>query len=242
MTDRFSRTEMLLGSDAMEKLRNARVAVFGLGGVGGYIVEALARSGVGALDIIDNDTVSITNLNRQIVAVEETVGMPKTEAAKMRIMQINPDCKVTAYNTFYMPENSSDFDFAQYDYIADAIDTVTAKIELVMNANKCGTPIICSMGTGNKLNPAELEVADIYKTSVCPLARIMRYELKRRGIKKLKVVYSKEMPIVPTGAAAEKCRAESTGKKNVPGSTAFVAAVAGMIIASEIVKDICSVG
>ena len=242
MTDRFSRTEMLLGSDAMEKLRNARVAVFGLGGVGGYIVEALARSGVGALDIIDNDTVSITNLNRQIVAVEETVGMPKTEAAKMRIMQINPDCKVTAYNTFYMPENSSDFDFAQYDYIADAIDTVTAKIELVMNANKCGTPIICSMGTGNKLNPAELEVADIYKTSVCPLARIMRYELKRLGIKKLKVVYSKEMPIVPTGAAAEKCRAESTGKKNVPGSTAFVPAVAGMIIASEIVKDICSVG
>ena len=182
MTDRFSRTEMLLGSDAMEKLRNARVAVFGLGGVGGYIVEALARSGVGALDIIDNDTVSITNLNRQIVAVEGTVGMPKTEAAKMRIMQINPDCKVTAYNTFYMPENSSDFDFTKYDYIADAIDTVTAKIELVMNANKCGTPIICSMGTGNKLNPAELEVADIYKTSVCPLARIMRYELKRRGI------------------------------------------------------------
>ena len=242
MTDRFSRTEMLLGRDAMDKLRNARVAVFGLGGVGGYIVEALARSGVGALDIIDNDTVSITNLNRQIVAVEGTVGMPKTEAAKMRIMQINPDCKVTAYNTFYMPENSSDFDFTKYDYIADAIDTVTAKIELVMNANKCGTPIICSMGTGNKLNPAELEVADIYKTSVCPLARIMRYELKRRGIKKLKVVYSKEMPIVPTGAAAEKCRAESTGKKNVPGSTAFVPAVAGMIIASEIVKDICSVG
>ena len=242
MTDRFSRTEMLLGSDAMEKLRNARVAVFGLGGVGGYIVEALARSGVGALDIIDNDTVSITNLNRQIVAVEGTVGMPKTEAAKMRIMQINPDCKVTAYNTFYMPENSSDFDFTKYDYIADAIDTVTAKIELVMNANKYGTPIICSMGTGNKLNPAELEVADIYKTSVCPLARIMRYELKRRGIKKLKVVYSKEIPIVPTGAAVEKCRAESTGKKNVPGSTAFVPAVAGMIIASEIVKDICSVG
>ena len=242
MTDRFSRTEMLLGSDAMDKLRNARVAVFGLGGVGGYIGEALARSGVGALDIIDNDTVSITNLNRQIVAVEGTVGMPKTEAAKMRIMQINPDCKVTAYNTFYMPENSSDFDFTKYDYIADAIDTVTAKIELVMNANKCGTPIICSMGTGNKLNPAELEVADIYKTSVCPLARVMRYELKRRGIKKLKVVYSKEMPIVPTGAAAEKCRAESTGKKNVPGSTAFVPAVAGMIIASEIVKDICSVG
>ena len=242
MTDRFSRTEMLLGSDAMDKLRNARVAVFGLGGVGGYIVEALARSGVGALDIIDNDTVSITNLNRQIVAVEGTVGMPKTEAAKMRIMQINPDCKVTAYNTFYMPENSSDFDFTKYDYIADAIDTVTAKIELVMNANKCGTPIICSMGTGNKLNPAELEVADIYKTSVCPLARIMRYELKRRGIKKLKVVYSKEMPIVPTGAAAEKCRAESTGEKNVPGSTAFVPAVAGMIIACEIVKDICSVG
>ena len=159
----------------------------------------------------------------------------------MRIMQINPDCKVTAYNTFYMPENSSDFDFAKYDYIADAIDTVTAKIELVMNANKYCTPIICSMGTGNKLNPAELEVADIYKTSVCPLARIMRYELKRRGIKKLKVVYSKEMPIVPTGAAAEKCRAESTGKKNVPGSTAFVPAVAGMIIASEIVKDICGI-
>jgi len=241
MNDRFLRTEMLLGEDAMKKLENARVAVFGLGGVGGYIVEALARSGVGALDIIDNDTVSITNLNRQIIAAENTVGMAKTEAAKARILLINPNCRVTAYNTFYSPENSADFNFSEYDYIADAIDTVTAKIELVMNADKCGTPIICSMGTGNKLNPAELEVADIYKTSVCPLARVMRYELKKRGIKRLKVVYSKEKPLVPAGEAAEKCKAESTGKKNVPGSTAFVPAAAGMIIASEIVKDICGI-
>ena len=236
MTDRFSRTAMLLGSDAMEKLSKAHVAIFGLGGVGGYIAEALARSGVGALDLIDSDTVSITNLNRQILALEDTVGMLKTDAAKNRIMQINPQCIVKTYSVFYMPENSSEFDFTKYDYIADAIDTVTAKIELVVNAQSCGTPIISSMGTGNKLNPAELEVADIYSTSVCPLARVMRYELKRRGIKKLKVVYSKEKPLAPISGICS----EEGGERNIPGSTAFVPAAAGMIIASEIVKDICA--
>lgn len=227
---------MLLGSEAMEKLSKAHVAIFGLGGVGGYIAEALARSGIGALDLIDSDTVSITNLNRQILALEDTVGMLKTDAAKNRIMQINPQCNVKTYSVFYMPENSSEFDFTKYDYIADAIDTVTAKIELAVNAQSCGTPIISSMGTGNKLNPAELEVADIYSTSVCPLARVMRYELKRRGIKKLKVVYSKEKPLSPISGICS----EEGGKRNIPGSTAFVPAAAGMIIASEIVKDICA--
>lgn len=236
MTKRFSRTAMLLGSDAMEKLSMARVAIFGLGGVGGYIAEALARSGIGSLDLIDSDTVSITNLNRQILALEDTVGMLKTDAAKNRIMQINPQCIVKTYSVFYMPENSSEFDFTRYDYIADAVDTVTAKIELAVNSQSCGTPIISSMGTGNKLNPAELEVADIYSTSVCPLARVMRYELKRRGIKKLKVVYSKEKPLVPIN----EIYSENDGKRNIPGSTAFVPAAAGMIIASEIVKDICA--
>ncbi len=227
---------MLLGSEAMEKLGNARAAVFGLGGVGGYVAEALARSGIGALDLIDSDRISITNLNRQLLAVQGTVGMLKTDVAKERIMQINPSCSVTVHNVFYLPENSSDFDFTKYDYIADAIDTVTAKTELAVNAQKCGTPIISSMGTGNKLHPELLEVADIYSTSVCPLARVMRYELRRRGVNSLKVVYSKEKPLAPI---KEIC-SEDGLRKSIPGSSAFVPAAAGMIIAAEIVRDICS--
>ncbi|MFR2155622.1 MAG: ThiF family adenylyltransferase, partial [[Eubacterium] siraeum] len=195
MLDRFSRTQLVFGKEAMDRLEGSRVAVFGVGGVGGYTVEALARSGVGAIDIIDDDKVCLTNINRQIIATTKTVGKYKVDVAKERIEEINPDCKVTAFRTFYMPETENQFDFTQYDYVVDAIDTVTGKIALIENAKKAGTPIISSMGAGNKVDPTAFEVADIYKTSVCPLARVMRYELKRRGIKKLKVVYSKENPI-----------------------------------------------
>ncbi len=232
----FSRTEMLFGSDAMERLKNARVAVFGIGGVGGYVVEALARSGVGALDLIDNDCVAISNLNRQIIATHETIGMPKVQAAKERILQINPSCIVRTYETFYMPETAAEFDFAAYDYVVDAIDTVTGKISLVMQAEAAKTPIICSMGTGNKTDPSAFMVADIYKTSVCPLAKVMRYELKRRGIKKLKVVYSQELPQKPFGqpeAAEGQAHRHST-----PASCAFVPPVAGLILAGEVVRDL----
>lgn len=233
MDNRFSRTERLLGADAMEKLRNSCVAVFGVGGVGSYIAEGLARSGVGRIELIDSDDVDITNLNRQLEALSDTVGQPKAEAMKQRILQINPECEVTVRNCFFLPENSSEFDFARYDYIADAVDTVTAKIELVMKAQSEGTPIISSMGTGNKLNPAMLEVSDIYKTSVCPLARVMRQELKKRGVKKLKVVYSKEEPI--KALASEE---ENAHRRNIPASAVFVPGAAGLIIASEIVKDL----
>ena len=195
MLDRFSRTQLVFGKEAMDRLKGSRVAVFGVGGVGGYTVEALARSGVGAIDIIDDDKVCLTNINRQIIATTKTVGKYKVDVAKERIEEINPDCKVTAFRTFYMPETANQFDFTQYDYVVDAIDTVTGKIALIENAKKAGTPIISSMGAGNKVDPTAFEVADIYKTSVCPLARVMRYELKRRGIKKLKVVYSNEKPI-----------------------------------------------
>ena len=188
MLDRFSRTQLVFGKEAMDRLKGSRVAVFGVGGVGGYTVEALARSGVGAIDIIDDDKVCLTNINRQIIATTKTVGKYKVDVAKERIEEINPDCKVTAFRTFYMPETADRFDFTQYDYVVDAIDTVTGKIALIENAKKAGTPIISSMGAGNKVDPTAFEVADIYKTSVCPLARVMRYELKRRGIKKLKVV------------------------------------------------------
>lgn len=232
MLNQFSRTELLLGQENMAKLKNARVAIFGVGGVGGYVVEALARSGVGTLDIIDNDTVSITNINRQIIATTKTVGQPKVDVAKERILDINPDAVVNAYNTFYLPETKDLFDFSNYDYVVDAIDTVTGKIQLVMQANEAKVPIISSMGAGNKLNPAMFEVADIYKTSVCPLAKVMRRELKNRGIKKLKVVYSKEEPIKPAESD------EVSGKRSTPGSTAFVPSVVGLIIASEVVKDI----
>lgn len=251
MLNQFSRTELLLGNAAMEKLTASRVAVFGIGGVGGYTVEALARSGIGAIDIIDDDKVCLTNINRQIYATRKTIGQYKVDVAKERILDINPDIKVTAYKTFYTPETSSQFDFSVYDYVVDAIDTVTGKIELVMNAAKAGTPIISSMGAGNKLNPAAFEVADIYKTSVCPLARVMRYELKKRGIKKLKVVYSKEKPITPIDNNEISCKThcvcppgtqrKCTARRQVPGSTAFVPSVAGLIIAGEIIKDLTGV-
>lgn len=229
----FSRSELLLGSDGMEKLKNARVAVFGIGGVGGHAVEALARTGVGRLDLFDNDTVSITNINRQIVATLDKVGEYKVDVMKERITQINPKAEVRSHRCFFMPDNSSDFDFTQYDYIIDAVDTVTAKIELVMKAQEACVPIICSMGAGNKLDPTAFEVADIYKTSVCPLARVMRYEMRKRGVKKLKVVYSKEIPITPL-PSDEVC-----AKKVVPGSVAFVPSVAGLILAGEVIKDLC---
>lgn len=237
VADQFSRTQLIFGEDAMKKLSESRVAVFGIGGVGGHVVEGLARSGVGALDLIDNDTVSITNINRQMVALHSTVGRYKVDVAKERIEDINPDCKVRTYRTFYMPETAGEFDFSQYDYIVDAIDTVTGKIELIMNADKCGTPVISSMGAGNKINPEMFEVTDIYKTSVCPLARVMRTELKKRGIKKLKVVYSKESAMSPVCETDEK----NEFRRNLPGSNAFVPSVAGLIIAGEIIKDLTGI-
>lgn len=232
--EQFSRTELLLGSNGMEKLKKSRVAVFGIGGVGGHTAEALARSGVGALDLIDSDTVSITNINRQIIATLDKVGQYKTDVMKERIALINPEAQIIAHRKFFLPENSDEFVFSRYDYIVDAVDTVSAKIELVMKAQAAGVPIICSMGAGNKLDPTAFEVADIYKTSVCPLARVMRTELRKRGVKKLKVVYSKEPPITPL--PSEEC-----GKRKVPGSTAFVPSVAGLIIAGEVIKDLCGI-
>lgn len=232
MSDQFQRTELLLGEQAMARLKNARVAVFGVGGVGGYVVEALVRSGVGALVLVDNDQVCSSNLNRQIIATHKTIGRDKVEVMKERVLDINPECEVTIHRCFYLPETRDEFDFTQYDYVVDAIDTVTGKIELVMQAQEANVPIISSMGAGNKLNPAEFEVADIYKTSVCPLAKVMRRELKKRGVKHLKVVYSKEMPITP------KKELESESRRATPGSTAFVPSVAGLIIASEVVKDL----
>ena len=237
MLDQFSRTRLLLGQEGMDKLAKARVAVFGVGGVGGYAVEALARSGVGALDLIDNDKVCLTNINRQIIATHKSIGQYKVDVAEERIKDINPDCIVRTYKTFYMPDTADQFDFNEYDYVIDAIDTVTGKIEIVMQADKCGTPIISSMGAGNKLDPTAFEVADIYKTSVCPLAKVMRRELKKRGIKSLKVVYSKEEPIRPVEDAPEEER-ESSQKRDIPGSTAFVPSVAGLIIAGEVIKDL----
>ncbi len=239
MQDAFDRLRLVLGREAVEKLGNARVAVFGLGGVGGYIVEALARSGVGALDLIDNDTVAVTNLNRQIIATRDTIGMPKTEAMRQRVLSVNPDCAVTVHNVFVLPENISDFDFTAYDYVADAIDTVAAKLALAQACQAAGTPIICSMGTGNKLDPTKLKLTDIYKTSVCPLARVMRYECRKRGIKKLTVLYSTEEPLAPRPEAVNE--PEPTNRRSVPGSTAFVPPAAGLIIASKIVRELCSI-
>lgn len=236
MPNQFTRTEMLLGSEAVHKLKQCRIAVFGIGGVGGYTVEALARSGVGTLDLIDNDTVSLTNINRQIIALHSTVGMNKTEAAKKRLLDINPNIKINMYNTFFTPENSGEFNFSQYDYIVDAIDTVSGKIELAVQADKANVPIISSMGAGNKLDPTRFEVSDIYKTSVCPLARVMRRELKKRNIRKLKVVYSKEEALSP------KCESdEDSGmKRQTPASIAYVPSVVGLIIAGEVINDIIS--
>ena len=231
----LTRTRLLLGDEGMEKLKNARVAVFGVGGVGGYAVEALARSGVGALDLIDDDVVAPSNLNRQIIALQSTVGKPKVEVAAARIADINPDCIVRTYRIFYTPDTAGQFDFSLYDYVIDAIDTVTGKIALVMQAQAAGTPIISSMGAGNKLDPSAFEVADIYKTSVCPLARVMRRELKKRGVKRLKVVYSREEALTPEGEIEQDAVHK---KRATPGSVAFVPAVAGLILAGEVVKDI----
>ena len=235
MREEFSRTALLLGADAMERLQNARVAVFGVGGVGGYTVEALARSGIGALDLIDSDTVSLSNINRQILATHSTVGMLKVEAAKQRILDINPDAVVRTYPIFYTPETADQFDFTQYDYIIDAIDTVTGKLALVERATQAGTPIICCMGAGNKLDAAAFEVSDLSKTTMCPLARVMRKELGKRGIKHLKVVYSREEALTPVGAEEE---AKAIGKRQIPGSVAFVPGAAGLILAGEVIKDI----
>ena len=233
MSDKFMRTEMLLGAENMKKLKSAHVAVFGLGGVGGHVCEALARCGIENFTLFDNDKVASSNLNRQIIATVDTLGMDKTEAMKNRILSINPSAEVVCHNVFYLPENADNFPFSGIDYIVDAIDTVSAKIELVLRAKELGIPIISSMGTGNKLNPTELKVADIYKTSVCPLARTMRYELKKRGIKKLKVVYSEEKPLKPLFETDTENQ-----RRQAPGSTSFVPSVAGLIIASEVIKDL----
>lgn len=242
MQEQFSRIEILLGAEAMERLQNARVAVFGIGGVGGHTVEALARSGVGTLDLIDNDTVAVSNLNRQIIATHKTLGQYKVDAAKERLLEINPDMTVNTYQCFYLPETAEQFDFTQYDYIVDAIDTVAGKINLVEQALAAGVPIISSMGAGNKLDPTAFRVTDIYKTNVCPLAKVMRRELKKRGIKKLKVVYSEEQPIAAKNDLGEKERVESGLKKRyIPGSTAFVPSVVGLIIAGEVIKDLAGV-
>lgn len=235
MLNQFSRTELLFGSKAIEKFRNSRVAVFGIGGVGGFAAEALVRSGIGEIDLIDNDKITLTNLNRQIYALHSTVGRYKTEAARERIYDINPNVTVNTYNTFFLPETSSEFDFTVYDYVIDAIDTVTGKIEIILKAQEAGVAVISSMGAGNKLDPTALEVADIYKTSVCPLAKTMRRELKKRGVKGLKVVYSREKPLTPLFDIKSE---ENSSRRSLPGSTAFVPSVAGLIIAGEVLKDI----
>ena len=235
MREEFSRTAFLLGEEAMERLEKARVAVFGLGGVGGYVVEALARGGIGALDLVDNDTVSRSNINRQILATYATVGMPKVEAAKQRLLQINSELEIRTYQTFYTPATADEFDFSQYDYIVDAIDTVTGKLELISRAFAVNTPVISCMGTGNKLDASAFEVEDISKTTMCPLARIMRKELSKRGIKHMKVVYSKEEALSPTGWEEE---AAAIGKRQIPGSISFVPGAAGLILAGEVIKDI----
>jgi len=235
MEQQFLRTAMLLGEAALERLQNARVAVFGIGGVGGYTVEALARAGIGALDLIDHDTVSLSNINRQILATHSTVGMEKVEAARLRIQDINPSCRVVTHPVFYTPETADRFDFSQYDYIVDAIDTVTGKLQLVQRAMEAGTPIISCMGTGNKLDASAFRVSDISKTTMCPLARIMRKELGKRGIKHLRVVYSQEEALTPTGWEEE---AAALGKRQIPGSVSFVPGTAGLILAGEVIKDI----
>ena len=235
MREQFIRTEMLLGAEALARLQRARVALFGLGGVGGYALEALARSGIGQLDLIDSDTVSVSNLNRQILATHATIGMSKAEAGRRRGLDINPDCVVRAYSVFYTPDTAGSFDFSRYDYVVDAIDTVTGKLALVQQAHEAAVPIISCMGTGNKLDASRLEVADISKTSMCPLARVMRRELGKRGIRHLKVVYSKEEALTPTGWEEE---AAALGKRQIPGSAAFVPGAAGLILAGEVVRDL----
>ena len=232
MSEKFSRTQMLVGKDAINKLSQCRVAVFGVGGVGGYVCEALVRAGVGAIDLIDNDVVSVSNINRQIIALSSTVGQEKTQVMRERILDINPDAKVETVKAFVLPENIDQFDFSVYDYIVDAIDTVSGKIAIIEKAYSLGVPVISSMGTGNKLDPTKFEIADINKTSVCPLARVMRYELRKRGVKKLKVLYSKEEPIKVVSDATKNCA------KSIPGSISFVPSVAGLIIGGEVIKDL----
>ena len=245
--DQFARTQLLLGEEGMDRLAKARVAVFGVGGVGGYVVEALARSGVGALDLIDDDKVCLTNLNRQIFATRKTIGKYKVDVAEERVMEINPQCKVTTYKCFYLPATADQFDFMQYDYVVDAIDTVTGKIGLILQAKACGTKIISSMGAGNKMDPSAFRIADLYETSVDPLAKVMRRECKKRGIDKLKVVYSTEKPTRPLEDPTISCyrhcvcppgTRKCTVRRDIPGSTAFVPSVAGLIIAGEIVREL----
>lgn len=248
MLNQFSRTQLLLGQTAIERLQGSRVAVFGIGGVGGYVCEALVRSGVGAFDLIDDDWVCLTNLNRQIIATRKTVGQYKADVMEARIHDINPNAQVTVHKTFFLPENAQDFPFDQYDYIVDAVDTVSAKIALVMEANARNIPIISSMGAGNKLDTTAFRVADIYETQVCPLARIMRRELRKRGVERLKVVYSQEPPIRPIEDMSISCRThcicppgtkhKCTDRRDIPGSTAFVPSVAGLIIAGEVIRDL----
>ena len=249
MLTQFSRTELLLGKEAMDRLAQSRVAVFGIGGVGGYVCEALVRSGVGAFDLVDDDKVCLTNLNRQIIATRKTVGKYKVDVMKERILEINPDADVRIHKCFFLPENAQDFPFEEYDYVVDAVDTVTAKLALVMKAKELNILIISSMGAGNKLDGSQFRVSDIYKTKVCPLAKVMRRELKKRGIKDLKVVYSEEIPINPLEDMAISCKSncicppgaehKCTQRRAIPGSVAFVPSVAGLIIAGEVVKDLC---
>ena len=248
MLTQFSRTELLLGKEAMDKLANSRVAVFGIGGVGGYVCEALVRTGVGSFDLIDDDKVCLTNLNRQIIATRKTIGQYKTDVMKERMLEINPKVDVRVHKCFFLPENADEFPFEEYDYIVDAVDTVTAKISLVMKAQEMNIPIISSMGAGNKLDASKFQVADIYKTKVCPLAKVMRRELKKRGVKKLKVVYSEEQPTRPVEDISISCRThcicppgaahKCTERRDIPGSVAFVPSVVGLIIAGEVVKDL----
>ena len=248
MQDQFSRTRLLYGEEAMRRFASSRVTVFGIGGVGGYVVEALARSGIGALDLIDDDKVCLSNLNRQIIATRKTIGRYKVDVAKERVLEINPDCKVMAHKTFFLPETQDLFDFHAYDYVVDAIDTVTGKLAIIEKAKEAQVPVISSMGAGNKVNPALFEVADIYETSVCPLAKVMRHECRKRGIESLKVVYSKEEPRSPLEDLSvlseenETCPPEDvrkgTKRRSIPGSTAFVPSVAGLIIAGEVINDL----
>lgn len=248
MQNQYSRTQLLLGAEAMEKLKGARVAVFGIGGVGGYVCEGLVRSGVGAFDLVDDDKVCLTNLNRQIIATRKTVGKYKVDVMRERMLEINPDCDVRVHKCFYLPETAAEFNFSDYDYVVDAVDTVTAKVTLVLEAQKAGVPIISCMGAGNKLDPSRFRVADIYKTQGCPLARVMRTALRKRGVKKLKVVYSDEIPTRPIEDMSISCRShcicppgakhKCTERRDIPGSTAFVPSVAGLIIAGEVVKDL----
>ena len=248
MLNQFSRTQLLLGKEGMDALAGAKVAIFGIGGVGGYVVEALARSGVGSFVIVDDDKVCLTNINRQIIATRKTIGKYKVEVMRDRILEINPDAKVEMRQCFYLPENAHEFDFSEYSYVVDAVDTVTAKIEIIMRAQAAGVPVISCMGAGNKLDPTQFHVADIYKTTMCPLAKVMRHELKKRGVKKLKVVYSTEKPVRPLEDMSVSCRShcvcppgtahKCTERRDIPGSVAFVPPVAGLILAGEVIKDL----